>query len=76
LAQQFLSHHRELLSGPTARLAALDPQQVLDRGFALVTDQETGKVVTRKQQLRPRQGLDLRFADGGAAVEVTALKKD
>ncbi len=76
LAQQFLSHQRELLSGPAARLAALDPRQVLDRGFALVTDQATGQVVTRQHQLRQRQGLDLQFADGGAAVEVTALKKD
>ncbi len=52
-----------------ARLHALDPQAVLARGYALVSDAE-GRVVFDSARLTPGDLLQLRFARGGADARV------
>ncbi len=56
------------------RLAAVDPRQVLQRGYALLT-QPDGSVLARAGQARPGQALQALLADGrlDVTVERTAL---
>ncbi len=54
------------------RLEALDPQHVLARGYAWLTDQR-GRVVQSVQQLSPGQAVNARLADGAAGLTVTRL---
>ena len=76
LVRHTFGNHQELLRVPEARLAALDPRRVLERGYALVTDGATGQLVTRREQLRLKQPLGVTFADGSARVKVTELPEE
>jgi exodeoxyribonuclease VII large subunit len=69
-----------LLSARAARVAAhvralqaLDPHQVMGRGYALVRN-EHGQLVTDSGQLRPGQPLELELARGSAQVRVEATR--
>ncbi len=55
------------------RLGLLDPQLVLQRGYAWVTDAK-GQPVTRVGDVKPRQALQLRLADGPLRVTVSTPK--
>ncbi len=57
------------------RLAALDPRQVLQRGYALLT-QSDGSVVVRAEQARPGQALQALMADGHVDLTVTGSTLD
>ncbi len=63
-----LARRRERLAALHARLAALDPHAVLQRGYALVRDTATGQVVVERAGLRMKQALAVQFRDG----EITA----
>ncbi len=54
------------------RLDALDPQHVLARGFAWLTD-ERGRVLQSVRQLSPGQSVNARLADGAADLTVTRV---
>ncbi|TSE19956.1 Exodeoxyribonuclease 7 large subunit [Tepidimonas alkaliphilus] len=58
-----------------ARLALLDPQRVLERGYALVTD-EAGHVVTDARRARLGQRLQMRLARGALRATVDAIAED
>ncbi|MGZ9030537.1 MAG: exodeoxyribonuclease VII large subunit [Burkholderiaceae bacterium] len=58
-----------------ARLDALDPHAVLKRGYAMAVSAE-GAIVTDAARLARGDVLTLRFARGGAAVQVQALLPD
>ena len=53
------------------RLGGVDPQRVLQRGYAWVTD-ASGQVVTSSEQLAVDQDLHVRLRDGQADVTVIA----
>ncbi len=55
--------------GQSARLATLDPRATLRRGYAIVTDAESGEVVQETRQAKVGRGLRVHVADG--AFEVT-----
>lgn len=57
-----------LQRGQTA-LGLLDPQLVLQRGYAFLTD-EHGRALTQAAQARPGQALRATLADGGLDVRV------
>ena len=57
------------LDGPDASLQALSPLNVLQRGYAIATD-ELGAVVRRAASLSPGQILRLRLAEGEIKVTV------
>lgn len=59
----------------SARLHALDPHAVLKRGYAMAVSSE-GAIVTDAARLQVGNALTLRFARGGAAVQVQALLRD
>lgn len=55
------------------RLDALDPQHVLARGYAWLTDAD-GRVLQSVQQLSVGQPLQAALADGRAGLSVTAIE--
>jgi len=59
-------------NGTAAHLAALDPQRVLQRGFAVVTGAK-GQIVRAAEQVAPGENLDIRLAEGGLQADVTKI---
>ena len=45
-------------------LAALNPEATLGRGYAIVQDKETGRVVKKKAQAAGRRRVQVRVSDG------------
>ena len=72
--RQLVGQKTQILRVVAARLSALSPENVLQRGYALVTDGKTGQLVARRGQLQVGQALNLRFKDGSAGAEVTQLE--
>lgn len=61
------------LEGLAGRLAALDPQAVLGRGYALALD-ESGRAVVDARQIEQGQSLRVVFARGAARTRVESLE--
>ncbi|RYE80286.1 MAG: exodeoxyribonuclease VII large subunit, partial [Oxalobacteraceae bacterium] len=61
------------LAALVSQLELLNPQRTLERGYAIITD-ESGAVVRAPGQLRPRQALSLRLAEGGADVTLASVQ--
>ncbi|MBI3160530.1 MAG: exodeoxyribonuclease VII large subunit [Chloroflexi bacterium] len=60
---------RERLTGLSQKLAALSPQGILERGYAVVTGPD-GAAVRRVAQVNPGDALRVRVADGEFGAEV------
>jgi len=60
------------LSGLHTHLQAVNPLAILERGYALVTQLEDGKIVKSTNQVQEGSGLNVRLADGSFPVRVTA----
>jgi exodeoxyribonuclease VII large subunit len=65
---QFLRLERAGLDGRAQRLAALNPQAILRRGFAVVSKAD-GTVIKSTMQARAGDLLDIRVSDGSIAAE-------
>ena len=63
-----LALHTSILGGWRQRLAALNPLEVLNRGYAIVTLRSSGAVVRRVEQARG--GISVRVSDGSFDAEV------
>ncbi|MSP78702.1 MAG: exodeoxyribonuclease VII large subunit [Dehalococcoidia bacterium] len=61
---------RERLGGYSARLTALDPSQVLRRGYAMVQRADTGKVVSSSKQVATGDKVAVRLTDGSFEADV------
>lgn len=59
-----------------SKLEALSPFAVLQRGYALVRDPNTGRVLTRAECLSSGQQAEVIFADGKLNVTVNEVVKD
>jgi exodeoxyribonuclease VII large subunit len=57
------------------RLRALDPQQVLERGYAWLSD-DSGRLLQSVRQLQPQTLLRATLADGQAELEVLRVQPD
>jgi len=57
------------------RLRALDPQQVLERGYAWLSD-DSGRLLQSVRQLQPQARLRATLADGQAELEVLRVQPD
>lgn len=57
---------RQHLSGLAARLEALNPDAVLARGYAIVLERESERVITSANAITPGLALTLRLQDGEA----------
>jgi exodeoxyribonuclease VII large subunit len=54
----------------TAALENASPRAVLERGYALVMDADSGAVIRRAAAIRPDAALVLRFVDGTVQIKV------
>ena len=68
-----LARQHEGLAVLAQRLAAVDPQRVLQRGYAWVSD-DTGRPVTQAASLAVGQRIQAVWADGQAQAQVTAVQ--
>jgi len=57
------------LDGPEGVLKALNPKRVLERGYAIATD-ERDQIVRRASDVKPGQMLQLQLAEGAVKVRV------
>jgi len=71
LTLQGLSGKRAALDASVARLEAFDIRRQLSRGFALVTVQATGQMLTSANQVRPGDDLALEVTDGRLEARVS-----
>lgn len=65
---------RQALSALAAQLELLNPQRTLERGYAIVTDAK-GKVMRGPKELHPRGIINIRLADGSAAVGIASVQE-
>lgn len=59
-----LKTERNRFDALTRQLDSLSPLQVLGRGYSITSKEETGKVVFRKDQVKPGDRLRIRLSDG------------
>ncbi len=76
LIAQSLIVNRERLGARRAALAALNPAAVLDRGFALVTDANTGAVVRHAADGYRDRAVRIRVADGSFGATATGIVEE
>lgn len=75
-AQYWLIERKHQALGEAARmLNTLSPLNTLDRGYALVTDEQTQKVITRSDQVMPGTTLNTRVAQGEFVCRVESIRK-
>lgn len=67
---------RTHVSGQTARLRALDPRGVLQRGYAAVQDLESGRRITAADQSTPGREVRVYVYRGSLDARVTAVRHD
>ena len=67
LIAHLLERKKMALERLTGQLHALSPLAVLSRGYALVQDDQ-GKLIRSAKQVKSKQVIDLRFADGEVKV--------
>jgi len=65
-----LDRERQKVQELEARLINLDPRRVLQRGYAIVRERETGRLLISAQQARPDQALGLQMHDGEILARV------
>ncbi|MBN1304009.1 MAG: exodeoxyribonuclease VII large subunit [Anaerolineales bacterium] len=62
---------QERLNGLQQKLKSLNPMSILERGFAVVTTQAEGSLISQAAQVEKGDDLQVRFADGKFDVTVT-----
>jgi len=62
------------LEGIGAQLRALDPQRVLERGYALLSDAQTGQIVSLLEGVSPGQKLVVTLSGGQFQVAVETIR--
>ncbi len=68
-----LSQRREALAAWSSQLALLNPQRTLERGYAIVTDDQGG-IVRHPSQLKAQRSVTLRLAEGSAQLGVESVQ--
>jgi exodeoxyribonuclease VII large subunit len=71
LIQRHINKNQQRLQTAQARLKALNPKAILERGFAMITDQQTGKILSSTQQVKPEQAVAIEFSDGQVQAIIT-----
>jgi len=68
--QRRVKIERQILNARRAQLRALDPRRVLERGYALVSDAQSGDVLTAARQMESGRRIRLDLHDGAVAATV------
>ena len=72
-AERTLSREQRRLGELSLRLQALDPEQPLQRGYALVTD-EQGHLIDSIHKAPPQTAVELRLADGRLQARIESAR--
>jgi exodeoxyribonuclease VII large subunit len=76
-AQRSLTHRVQMeetrLAGFLSRLNALNPLAILQRGYAIVTDQTSGQVLQSTRQAQAGQILRVKLAHGALKTRIEAI---
>lgn len=67
------AQHRQALGALAAQLELLNPQRTLERGYAMVIDSK-GRIVRAPADLRPRDTVTMRLAQGSAEVGIASVQ--
>ncbi|MEC4718620.1 exodeoxyribonuclease VII large subunit [Noviherbaspirillum sp. CPCC 100848] len=67
------SQRRQALAALSAQLELLNPQRTLERGYAMVIDGK-GKLIRSPKDIRPREVVSVRLADGAAEVGIASVQ--
>lgn len=70
---RLLPLHRERLERISAGLKAIDPKNLLKRGYAILFSEKERSVITSVQALKPQQHIRIVFADGEAAGTINSV---
>ncbi len=62
-------HNHNILNGLMAKLQAVNPLGILERGYSLVMDPSTGEVVRSVHQVSTGEQLNVRVSDGSFQVK-------
>ncbi len=76
LTASALERARAEMVNRATKLEALSPLSVLSRGYAMVSDSESGAMQTSAAALAVGQSIDLRFADGRAVAEIKQINTE
>jgi exodeoxyribonuclease VII large subunit len=68
-----LAQRRQELAALAAQLELLNPQRTLERGYAMVLDGK-GRIVRAPKDLRPREIVTVRLAEGTAEVGIASVQ--
>ncbi len=71
-----LTIDRERLGARLAALAALNPTAVLERGYALVNDADSGAIIRHAHEGERGRTLRIRVADGSFGVTATGIVEE
>lgn len=69
-----LAHAGSRLAVAAAGLQSVSPLATLERGYAIVTDASSGKVLRRSRDLAPGQRISGRLADGSFEATLTTIR--
>lgn len=72
--QTQLQQHQHSLQQLVRNLQLVSPLATLDRGYAILTDHTSNKVIQSAQQAIAGQQLTARLADGSLQVKITAVQ--
>ena len=75
LINERLSIMRSTVNTLNGRLRALSPLGVLNRGYAIVIRSSDRTIVTRSDQLVPRDEINIRFAYGSATATTVSVEE-
>jgi exodeoxyribonuclease VII large subunit len=76
LVQRALLVQRERLHARTAALDALNPRAVLERGYALVSDAQSGELLRDAASGYPGRAITIRVADGAFGARTMGAMSD
>lgn len=71
--QNILKGSRNEFEKTIEKLAILNPEAALNRGYSLILRKSDGKLLTSVYQIKPAEELEIRLRDGTATVEVKEL---
>ena len=69
---RYLSMKREAMKRVEAELRALGPYNILERGY-VIARRGNGQLVTRASNVKPKEILELTFADGKVETETRSV---
>jgi len=68
-----LGKHRDRLARTVHTLHTVSPLATLDRGYAIVTDRQSGKILRDAGLLKPGREVGTRLASGSFSAKVTGI---